>query len=180
MENYAKKNDEIELLKLEYQECQNGYNSRDSIAHDEFFKLIQVFSIFFTILVAFNIFVEISLLFHHLICIVIGLAGTLSLFSILLVIQSNSNCKVALRKRCIEIEKRLQTLVGFHLRYWQVIDGRSKHFEEKIFKGKPGQKRDIEERERNVFVNAVRIFIVLWLVIVFSMIVWGNSIKLHV
>ena len=60
-----------------------------------------------------------------------------------------------------------------------MIDKRSKHFEEKIFKGKSRLKRDIEETERNVFVNAVRIFIFLWLVIVVSMIIWGNSIKLH-
>ena len=41
---------EFQLAVLDYQMCQNGYNSRDQITEDEFSKLVQVFSVFLTVI----------------------------------------------------------------------------------------------------------------------------------
>jgi hypothetical protein len=177
MGNNANKDHEIDLLKLEYQQCQSGYNSRDGLAEDEFCKVIQKFSIFLTILLAFNIFIKISPVFHILVCLIIGFAGFFCLFSLLIVIESNSGCNVALRKRCRQIEDRLKELTGFQIQYWQAIEDRSIRREEKIVKGKRAD-RESKEKERNIFIYTVWLLIVLWIIIVVAMIICGDRITL--
>jgi len=179
MENNANKDNEIELLKLEYQQCQSGYNSRDSLAEDEFCKVIQKFSIFLTILLAFNIFIKISPEFHFWVCIIIGVAGFCCLCSLLVVIESNSGCNVALRQRCRQIEDRLKELTGFQIQYWQAIEKRYKPREERIVKELWGTRADSEETERNMFVFTVRLLMGLWIMIVVAMIIWGGRISLR-
>jgi hypothetical protein len=168
------------LLKLEYQQCQSGYNSRDRLAEDEFCKVIQKFSIFLTILLAFNIFIKISPVFHFWVCVIIGVAGFSCLFSLLVVIESNSGCNVALRQRCRQIEDRLKELTGFQIQYWQAIEDRRKEREERIVKGIRGAitKRERKEQERSIFIFTVRLLIGLWLIIVVAMIIWGGRITI--
>lgn len=166
----SQKNQEIELLKLEYRECQNGYNSRDKMAEDEFCKVIQVFSVFLTILVAFSVFAKVGWYSNCAVCLLIGVTGLMCLVSLLVVIESNSSCKVALRKRCGKIRERLQALVGFKLSYWDAIEQRARHWEEKKIKGALGvtADKDRTEAEQNIFVTAVRLLIFLWMVIVIA------------
>lgn len=168
-------NDKMELLKIEYQMCHNGYNSRDQMTQDEFSKLVQTFSIFLTVLLAINIFIKVSLLLHVLCSITIGVAGLLSMVAQLLDIESNSSCKVALRKRCTEIEDTISKERVFQ--YWKVLENRTKYREEELFKGKSGQVRDREETEGDLFINSSRILIVIWLIIVLNMVIWGRSIE---
>ncbi|UCF00028.1 MAG: hypothetical protein JSV82_02900 [Planctomycetota bacterium] len=180
MENNANKDHEIELLKLEYQQCQSGYNSRDRLAEDEFCKVIQKFSVFLTILLAFNIFIKISPAFHFWVCVIIGIAGLCCLFSLLVVIESNSGCNVVLRQRCRQIEDRLKELTGFQIQYWQAIEDRIKYLEENIVKGIRDTitKRERKEQERSIFVLTIRLLILLWIIIVVAMIIWGRSISI--
>jgi len=180
MENNANKDNEIDLLKLEYQQCQSGYNSRDALAEDEFCKVIQKFSIFLTILLAFNIFIKISPEFHFLVCVIIGVAGFFCLFSLLVVIESNSGCNVALRQRCRQIEERLKVLTGFQIQYWQAIEERPKRLEENIVKGIGDviTRRERKEQERSIFIWTVRLLMGLWIMIVVAMIIWGRQISI--
>jgi len=174
MEDQVKQNHEIELLKLEYRECQAGYNSRDDMTEDEFCKVVQLFWLFVTIILALNVFTTIGRFFHCAVCIIIGVAGLFCLLSLLVSIESNASCNVALRQRCKKIEDRLCDLVGFKLQYWQVIDERDKYLEEELVKGRFGAKVGGEkERERSIFVNTVRLLILLWIVIVAVAVVRG-------
>lgn len=173
MEDQEKQNHEIELLKLEYRECQSGYNSRDNMTEDEFCKVVQMFGVFVTILLAFNVFSKIGRFFHCVVCITIGVAGFFCLLSLLISIESNASCNVALRQRCRKIEDRLFDLVGVKLQYWGVIDERKKHIEEKLVKGGLSAiaGSEVKERERSIFVNTVRLLIFLWTVIVVVVVV---------
>jgi hypothetical protein len=168
MDEDLKKNQEIELLKLEYQECQRGYSQRDGLAEDEFGKVVQLFLLLVATVFLFDRFAEAGRSIHCLGCIILGIAGLFYFVSLLVSIESNASCNVALRQRCEEIEKRLQELTGFQLQYWKVIHDRTRHLEEMIIKGTWGTKADRErkERERNIFINTVRLLIVLWIIIV--------------
>ena len=168
MNEEAKKIQEIELLKLEYQECQHGYSQRDSLAEDEFGNVVQIFLLLVATVFLFDRFAEAGRAIHCLGCFVLGLAGLFYFFSLLVSIESNASCNVALRQRCEEIEKRLQELTGCELRYWRTIHDRLKHFEEKVFKGASNVKADKEkkERERNIFIHTIRLLIFLWIVVV--------------
>lgn len=168
MNEDLKKNQEIELLKLEYQECQRGYSQRDSLAEDEFGKVVQLFLLLVATVFLFDRFAESGQIIHCLGCIILGIAGLFYFFSILVSIESNASCNVALRQRCEEIEERLQELTGYKLRYWNKIHDRVRHLEEMVIKGAWGAKADAEkkERERNIFINTVRLLIILWIIVV--------------
>ncbi len=168
MNEDLKKNQEIELLKLEYQECQRGYSQRDGLAEDEFGKVVQLFLLLVATLFLFDRFAESGQIIHCLGCIILGIAGLFYFFSILVSIESNASCNVALRQRCEEIEERLQELTGYKLQYWNKIHDRVRHLEEMVIKGAWGAKADAEkkERERNIFINTVRLLIILWIIVV--------------
>jgi hypothetical protein len=168
MNEDSKKNQEIELLKLEYQECQRGYSQRDGLAEDEFGKVVQLFLLLVATVFLFDRFAESGRLIHCSGCIILGVAGLFYFLSLLVSIESNASCNVALRQRCEEIEKRLRELTGFELRYWKTIHDRVRHFEEMVIKGAWGAKADREkkERERNIFINTVRLLIFLWIIVV--------------
>lgn len=161
------KNHEIELLKLEYQECQRGYSQRDGLAEDEFGKVVQLFLLLVATIFLFDRFAESGRTIHCLGCIILGIAGFFYFFSILVSIESNASCNVALRQRCEEIEERIEELTGYKLRYWDTIQKRVRHLEEMVIKGAWGAKADSEkkERERNIFINTVRLLIVLWIIV---------------
>lgn len=167
MENNHKQSNEVELLKLEYQQCQNGYNSRDRMVEDEFCKVVELFLFLVATLFLFDRFATVSQLSHCAGCAILGIAGLFCLFSLLVSMESNASCNVALRERCRQIEEHLHELVGFQLRYWQTIDQRAKHLEERLIKGTWGATvaRERGERERNIFINTVRLVIALWIII---------------
>jgi len=176
MEKNCLSPDKLELLKLEYQICHEGYNVRDQITEDEFSKLIQIFSIFLTVIFAFNLFIKIHIILHIMLCIIIGIAGCLSMVALLLDMESASSCKIALRNRCLEIEKQL---VGQDIfKYWGVIEKREKYPEERFLKGGSGKKKDRKETEGDLFIFSSRILIGIWVVIVFTLAICGNSIEL--
>lgn len=164
--------DIVRLILIEYQECNAGYNSRDVIVQEEFHNIVQVFSVFITIIIAFNAFIKTVPLLHTIFIIIIGLAGYLSILALLIDLQSNLSCKVALRKRAINIEKILSSKYKYKL--WTCINKRDKYIEEAMIKGKPGSSKDIQEPDRNIFIIASRLFIILWLGVVIVSLFWGN------
>jgi len=168
MDNEIKKNYEIDLLKLEYQECQHGYSQRDGLVEDEFCKVVQLFLLLVGTMFLFDRFSVAGRAIHCVGCIILGIAGFFCFFSLLVSIESNAGCNVALRQRCEEIEKRIHELMGFELRYWKTIHDRVRHFEEMVIKGAWGAKagREKKERERNIFINTVRLLIALWFIVV--------------
>ncbi|MBW1796202.1 MAG: hypothetical protein JRJ38_17580 [Deltaproteobacteria bacterium] len=163
------------ILMIEYQMCHDGYNSRDQITQDEFSKLVQTFSIFFTVLFAINIFVKVNPFLHILIIVIIGIAGLLSMMALFLDIQSSSSCKVALRERCIEIEKTISK--EKILCYWDKVEKRSRYPEERFFKRIMSPIAGRRESQVDIFINASRALILLWIFILFAVIIWGNSIE---
>jgi len=168
MDNQTKKDYEIDLLKLEYQECQRGYNQRDHMVEDEFCKVVQLFLLLVATVFLFDRFAIVGRYAHWVGCIILGIAGLFCFFSMLVSIESNASCNVALRRRCREIEKRLHELAGYEIRYWKTINERARHLEEMVFKGSWGTKvgREQSERERNIFINTVRLLIVLWIIVI--------------
>ena len=164
--------EQIELLKVEYKECNTGYNYRDNMIHQEFVSIIRIFSFFITLIIAFNTFIETVPFLHFSFIIIIGIAGFLSLFSMILDIQSNSSCNIVLRKRATEIEEMLSEESIFV--QWSSILNRKKYFEERLIKGMSGSAKDSKEPERNIFITASRFFIIIWLAVVIVAIGWGN------
>ena len=163
------------ILMIDYQMCHDGYNSRDQITQDEFSKLVQTFSIFFTVLFAINIFVKVNPFLHILISFIIGIAGLLSMMALFLDIQFSSSCKVALRERCIEIEKTISK--KNILCYWDKVEKRFRYPEERFFKRIMRPIAGRMESQVDIFINASRALILLWIFIVFAIIIRGNSIE---
>lgn len=153
----------------EYQMCLNGYNYRDQIVPDEFSKLVQNFSIFLTIILAISVFIEVSQILHIILCVLIGMVGFFSIYAILVDMESNLSCKVALRKRCMEIEETTK------LTYWKTVEQRPKYREEHMFKGSPGG-REQPRRHGNIFITSARLIIVVWILIVFMTTFFGKLI----
>lgn len=173
---------EFQLAVLDYQMCQNGYNSRDQITEDEFSKLVQVFSVFLTVIVALNVFIKVSTVLHIILCFSIGLSGLLSMVAFLIDLESASSCKIALRKRCEDIE----LMYKHHnaLKYWDSISNRNKYDEEKFLKKLLAglKKRGVmkSDIEGDLYINASRALILLWITIVISIAIWGNSIAANI
>ncbi|MCG8687612.1 MAG: hypothetical protein MI892_22240 [Desulfobacterales bacterium] len=170
--------DTIEGLKIEYNICQDGYNSRDLMAEDEFSKLIQIFSIFITVLLAVNVFIKINSALHVILCVLIGIAGLVSQLAFLIGIASVSSSKVALRKRSIQIERNLCRL-GVEIKYWEKIENRQKFWIEEIFKGKKGDKQDREESDSSYYVKSGYILIIIWVLLVFLLALFGENLQLN-
>jgi Flp pilus assembly protein TadB len=162
-----------DLLMLEYQECQSGYNNRDNLVPQEFANFVQSFFAFLTLLFAIHIFAEVNTLLSIMIHLGLGIAGLLVLLAFLLDMQANTSCKRALKDRSREIEN---TLSDYECpKIWTVIQNRRKYLEERLFKG-----RDREVHEKTiggVFVNTSRALVILWIAFVVMMIVLGDSIK---
>ncbi len=161
---------EIDLLKLDYQSCLNGYSYRDQLVADNFFKLVQVFSIFLTILLGILIFAKVHVMLHILLCIVLGLSGLIAMYSLLIDIASTSSSKIAIRKRSLEIEKKIGNGV---IEYWDTIEKRKKYNIEIFLKGKSGQKKDREEKESAVFLYVSKILMSIYILIILFMIYYG-------
>ena len=95
-------------------------------------------------------------------------------------LQPVFSCKIALRKRSIEIESELTPVGGPQI--WKNIDNRSKFFEEGLFKGlsgsEKGRARDRREPEYDLFIWGARILILLWIVVLFVVGAWGPTMRI--
>lgn len=174
----------VERLLAEYHQCNEGYNSRDYIAQDEFSKLIQSFSILLAILLGVNLFGQINPTLRLFIAGTLGLLGLFVFVSMLLDIEGACSCKVALRRRAQEIE---EAIPGDVPEIWNIIDSRDRFFEEgpmkkriKRVKKKGVIRPEIRETEREtegiLFVNASRLVVILWILIVIAVMIWGGKI----
>lgn len=172
---------EIDLLKLNYQSCMDGYNSRDSLANEAFNNLIHAFIFFLAVIASINIFAKIQPGIHIICCSMIGFAGLTTMVALLIGLESASSSKIALRKNCIEIENKFSDI--FHnkvnssdkpLNHWDIIEKRNKYTEETIFKGVSGSQIDGREGKA-IFILASRIIILIWIMIVFFSILYGKD-----
>lgn len=172
--------EKINFLITEYQQCNRGYAFRDQLAHNACRGIIQTFSVFLTLLLAATVFIEVSRSAHISLCIILGFIGLLSMFTLLLDLESTASCKVALRERCLEIESEVGSPNMFKM--WSVIERRGKFFEERLFKGDPANAdsriKDRPEPEYGLFVVAARVVVLLWILLVISVAKWGPSIRL--
>lgn len=166
--------DDKMLLRLEYQECQAGYNNRDKIIPDE----LRNVGIVFTLLTGVLIF-AINLLrglpagwewLFWLVAGVIGVFGLSFLFGFLADIQSNVGCKRALRQRSIEIEELLSpaprgTKHNTPLQIWRsTIPERDRKWGERGLKNLFN--KISPEGETDYFILATEIAIGLWFLLV--------------
>jgi len=169
------------LLRLEYSECQNGYNSRDKIVPDE----VRYVGFMFVVLTAVLLFavdlIGSSPALFTGVVILVGILGLSFLLGFLLDIQSNLSCKRALRERSKAIEQLLSPKSGdvTHppLSIWRyIIPGRDKYkyWEEKKLKRPFSQ--ILPEQEGNYFLWAVRVAIILWMAVVVLTIIYGPNI----
>jgi hypothetical protein len=158
-----------EMLALEYRECNVGYNTRDALVQDQFYKMVQTLSIFVTVMLAFRLLIETTLLLHLLFIFLIAITGLLALVAIFSDLESNASCKIALRKHILHIEEQLFTNNESGL--WRSLETRERYPEERIIKKlirKRAPDRDKHEPEKGVFVVAARLLIVAWIVIVIT------------
>jgi hypothetical protein len=179
---YSGNSADEEWLKIEYQMCHAGYNSRDAITEDLFAKAVQVFSVFLTVIVAISAFVKINYNLHIFLCIIIGLAGLISMIAILIDLQSASSCKIALRKRCEVIEVMIEDMNTSN--YWEVISKRERYLEEKTYKDIISKLKStavgtkVSDVEGDLYIYATRTLIGLWLGLVTAMIIYGDKISI--
>ena len=158
-----------ELLALEYRECNIGYNTRDALVQDQFYKMVQTLSIFVTVLLAFRLLIQTTLLLHLLFVFLIAITGLFALVAIFSDLESNASCKIALRKHIRHIEEQL--FADNESGLWRSLEIRERYPEERIIKQlirKNAYDRDKHEPEKGVFVVAARFLIVAWIVIVIT------------
>ena len=157
------KQQQIEKLKLEYQYAFEGYKYRDTLIPSEFNQIIQTFLFFNTIMAAFTHFAT-QEHFNSFVAllILIGMTGGISIFALLLDIESNLSCKVVMRQRCEEIEKELETF-GINPNYWETVKHREKYLFEKMIKGSPGVS-ELFKKHGDFIVIASRFLLTIWIV----------------
>lgn len=166
-----------DMLELEYRECNAGYHVRDTLVQDQFYKMVQTFSIFVTVLLAFRVLINVAPtvtpLLRLIFLISMGLTGLLALFAIMLDLQSNASCKIALRKHALHVEELLFPNKESGL--WRALNSRDRYTEERIIKrivkDNPKSDKNKHEPEKGFFVIAARLLVILWVIIVLSVIV---------
>jgi len=151
------------LLLKEYSECQNGYNSRDTIVITEFSFIVTLISILFVILQFFSGTDITSIAYienyqHVIFVFFIGIIGLISLLALSIDMASAISVKTALRKRMIDIEKIINNLMQdeyleYRLLFWRSIDKRDRYKIEKL-------------KVRNLFVNSSYLILIIWTIIV--------------
>jgi small-conductance mechanosensitive channel len=156
----------VELLKLEYQECQSGYNNRDRLVPQEFSFVVLIFAGLTAVLGFLVNTLDYSKWLIATI-IIVGLLGLGGLISFLVDIQSNLSCKRALRKRSEEIENLLSPNVTSNenppLCIWRIVIPDRKPYQyctERWFKS-------VQRKLKlpNYFVLACYIAIILWVIL---------------
>jgi len=163
--------DDKTLLRLEYQECQEGYNNRDKMVPDELRDVGMVFTFLTGALIfAINLLRAEPEWLLLLVTSVLGMFGLLLLLGFLIDIQSIVSCKRALRQRSIEIEGLLSPTPGGiqpndPLQIWRkTIPERDRRWGEKKLKNLFS--KISPEGETDYFILATEIAIGLWLLLV--------------
>lgn len=151
------------------------------MTQDEFSKIVTLFGVLGSILIIFNS-ININGLLSIVVNIIIGILGLISLFALLLDMESNASCKEALRERSQEIEDALTNNDKTLLKIWRcVIPERDMFREEECIKAKKEKNREEGDRkvEREVdwFIRASRIIIILWVILVLFIIHFGKQIQ---
>jgi len=157
-----------DTLALEYRECNIGYNARDALVQDQFYKMVQTFSIFATIMLAFRLLVNTTPILRIAFVALMGVTGFLALIATLSDLESNASCKIAIRNHARHVEKLL--FPNEESGFWRSLEKRNRYTEERIIKrlvkGNPTIERENHEPEKGVFVVAARLLIFAWIVIV--------------
>ena len=186
--------DKIQLLILEYKECNNGYNNRDLIIQDEFAKLITIFGVLTGFITVFNSVFGHSdfLLFFNLF---LGGFGIISLGAIFIDLEANVSCRKALRDRCNEIELELKQGEKDILKIWTkeygVIDSRSRFPGEIITKktskildlisnyliSNKSDRNTIVEASSDLYIWSGKILFFLWIILIIVVIFTGDDIN---
>lgn len=152
-----------ELVAVDYEAANAGYNSRDIMIQDEFSKLVQCFSVFVALVVAIQAFTQLSPFIKGAITVVLALGGIVAIFSYLVDIQANTSCKAALRKHCNVLESA--SIAPDALKCWHAIDTRERSWLERLVKGNSIGERSVG----GLFVFASWIFLALWSLLSVSM-----------
>jgi hypothetical protein len=168
-----------ELLKSDYDNCHDGYNSRDGIIPQEVMGMIALFG-GLAALLKFTTDSSWPVGYRIIAVILIGIIGLAILVGLHLDIASNISCKDALRTRMKEIETILSgatiadniVLLGI----WKSIDDRKRLLDEKLkyiklWKSKKSNKREYHSfheigLDTPYFIWVGRIAVVLWIVLV--------------
>ena len=187
----------LDLLKLEYEQCNAGYNSRDGLVLDGFAKIVQNFNIYMVILFAFNKLITTDPTLRVILLILLGVAGFLTLFAQTVDLESNMTCKVVLRSRATQIEEIIEGNLSAeeiwddipkkkaadlqNVRQWHLILERRKFLEEEKVKGE-GETvkhilKEMHENESISYITVFRIFYILWSVMVGISIFAGDLLK---
>jgi hypothetical protein len=165
----------MDLLKFNYGICMEGYNSRDKLVNDIFFRLIHVFQ-FFLIIIIITVSLTQSIYpnYHPICCAVIGFTGLLSMVSLLISLESFSSSKASLRDHCKRIDDIIVNLlpveeslksskllpVNESLKFWHIVGKRQKYLEENFLK----------EEQKSLFrIWASRIIILIWIGVVIAL-----------
>ncbi len=159
-----------QLWLVEYQQAHEGYRSRDALIPREFSHMFTIFMLLMTLMAASKAFITFDRGFTAVVMLLLGLAGLVGLFAFLIDIEANASCKIALRKKCDELEVKHGRGTLEHCR---VLATRQMYFEEELYK-----RRVLGMDVRSVadlFVVAARLILVLWIVLVIVVIFWGQS-----
>jgi uncharacterized integral membrane protein len=174
----------INFLMKKYEIYIEGYNYRDKMVNDIFFRIIQVFQLFLIIIVISTNLVETNSGCYSIICyIIIGFVGFLTMGSLLLTLQSLSSGKAEIRKQCRNIEDTISKLCPIeayletsilapeekanapNLKYWDAIQKRDKYkWEKSKFINKFEQKNTFR-------INISKVIIGIWILIILIVII---------
>jgi hypothetical protein len=117
--------DPMQTLLVEYEQCNDGYNSRDNIAADEFTKLFQSIFGFLALLIVVNILTRQIDSLRILLTLIIGFLGFISFGALMVDMEEALTVKTLLRRRAREIEKTFQEGRGPVV--WKLIEQRYKN-----------------------------------------------------
>ena len=165
------------LLRLEYQECQEGYNNRDRVIPQELSYIGIVFGVLTTaLLFAIRLLPADSAPFY-LVLTVIGVLGLCFILGFLVDILANASSKRALRQRSMQIEELLYPSTdglrqNTPLQIWRnAIPERNRGRGERFLKGVIYTR--LTEREVNYFMLAGWLSLVLWIALVVFCAIYG-------
>jgi GNAT superfamily N-acetyltransferase len=169
-----------ELLQLEYEQCQWGYNSRDAIIPSEFGYMVVILGVLIGALGFLVDKFDTNPILLRAAAAIVGVAGMIAFWGFFTDLLSNCSTRLALRKRSVEIENELSpqflTDNSFSLRLWRdTIPNRHKVWSERMLKRLTHNKTH-PEREIEILKMAGWLIIFLWLTMVALVGVYGPNI----
>lgn len=166
----------IKFLMKKYEIYMKGYEYRDKLVNDIFFRIIHVFQLFLLIIVISGELIEAATGRNSGYCIVcyiiIGFAGFFSMGSLFLTLLSLSSSKAEMRKQCVKLEAIISELYPIdaylpkekaeapNLKYWNAVQNRKKYkWEDSIFVKGFEQKNTFRMKVALIIIN-------IWILIV--------------